>query len=365
MSRLSLAMIVKNEEDTLARVLGCVRNICDELIVVDTGSTDGTVEIAENLGACVYHFDWINDFSAARNEAFRHCNSEWIMWLDADDVLGEEAQHKILALKASLDERPEVDGIFTTYNTRYNEQNQCMVSIMRERILRNRPELTWEGVIHEVIMVPHENSLFREDIVVEHRPLPGAQERKSGRNLGILEKQVAAGNRSLRTLMYYGLELHAHGRFAEAIQFFKETLEADPAGQYRYDVIISILLSLRAMGDISGRFEEWCLKAIAFEPKRAEAYIQLGSLYYEKMQWEKAIPFFRLACGLRRPIWGMVSEPDYSWLPHDYLSLCYERVGEYEKALNEGLKALPGNNDRPRVLETLHRLIDRIGQTTH
>lgn len=87
MTKLTLCMIVKNEENSLGQCLGSVKEVVDETIVLDTGSTDKTVEIAQKLGAKVYYFEWCDDFSAARNEALKYVTGDWVLVLDADEVL--------------------------------------------------------------------------------------------------------------------------------------------------------------------------------------------------------------------------------------------------------------------------------------
>jgi glycosyltransferase involved in cell wall biosynthesis len=84
---ISLSMIVKNEEGTLGHCLQSVQGLVDEMIVVDTGSTDATIEIARRHGASVFSFPWGNDFAAARNESLRHCTCNWILILDADEAI--------------------------------------------------------------------------------------------------------------------------------------------------------------------------------------------------------------------------------------------------------------------------------------
>ena len=96
MATVSLCMIVKNEEAVLARCLESIKDAVDEIIIVDTGSTDHTKEIAEKYTDLVYDFPWINDFSAARNFSFSKASKDYIMWLDADDVVTEENQKKII-----------------------------------------------------------------------------------------------------------------------------------------------------------------------------------------------------------------------------------------------------------------------------
>ena len=86
--RVSLCVIVKNEEANLPECLGSAADLVDEMIVLDTGSTDGTREVAARSAACVFEFAWVDDFAAARNESLRHATGEWIFWLDADDRAG-------------------------------------------------------------------------------------------------------------------------------------------------------------------------------------------------------------------------------------------------------------------------------------
>ena len=101
MTTLSLAMIVRNEGATIERALGCARLFADEMIVVDTGSTDETVAKAEAMGAKVRHFRWVDDFAAARNYSFSQCAMDWILWLDGDDVISPRTRTAFSTSKAA------------------------------------------------------------------------------------------------------------------------------------------------------------------------------------------------------------------------------------------------------------------------
>src|SRR5690554_6641792 len=109
MYKISLCMIVKNEEEVLAQCLDSVKDICDEIIIADTGSTDRTKEIAGKYTDKIYDFEWIDDFSAARNFAFSKATMDYILWLDADDVLLGEDQEKLKKLKKEL--TADVDAV--------------------------------------------------------------------------------------------------------------------------------------------------------------------------------------------------------------------------------------------------------------
>ena len=102
MSTVSLAMIIKDEEAVLDRCLASIYECADEIIIVDTGSSDRSVEIAEKYTNQIYHYAWNDDFAAARNEAFSHAKMDYIMWMDADDVLPADEKEKLLALKQTL-----------------------------------------------------------------------------------------------------------------------------------------------------------------------------------------------------------------------------------------------------------------------
>src|SRR5438045_2840605 len=146
MPTLSLAMIVKNEGDTIERVLGSAKPFCDEMVVVDTGSTDDTAAKAQALGARVHHFTWIDDFAAARNFSFSQCTKDWIMWLDGDDVVTPDNQQRFLDLKHQvLDD--ELEAVFLRYVCPPFSQS-------RERIIRRALfglKLQWRGPLHECI----------------------------------------------------------------------------------------------------------------------------------------------------------------------------------------------------------------------
>ncbi len=102
----SLCMIVKNEEDNLPRCLESIKDIVDEIIIVDTGSTDKTVEIAKSYGAKVYYLKWNNNFSEARNESLKYATKDWILILDGDDELRAQYKENFkVLLNSNLDEK--------------------------------------------------------------------------------------------------------------------------------------------------------------------------------------------------------------------------------------------------------------------
>ena len=151
-SLLCLCMIVKNEAALLAGCLESVKGIVDEIVVVDTGSTDSTKEIAANYGAKIYDFPWQNDFAMARNESIKHCNSDWILYLDADERLNFGGN----TLRKLLENTPdEIGAILCTIESRHSTLTgeSELHRGAYPRIFRNYgyPSIRFEGRVHEQI----------------------------------------------------------------------------------------------------------------------------------------------------------------------------------------------------------------------
>ncbi|MFA6110695.1 MAG: glycosyltransferase, partial [Candidatus Latescibacterota bacterium] len=141
--RLSLCMIVRNEEARLARCLESARGAVDEIVVVDTGSTDRTVEIARGFGARLGHFPWCDDFAAARNASLNLATGDWILWLDADDLLPAEAHPRIRELIGQGRDR--------AYFFVLDDQGYENVSCLQLRLFPNLPGVRFEMPIHEQV----------------------------------------------------------------------------------------------------------------------------------------------------------------------------------------------------------------------
>ena len=224
MISVSLCMIVKNEEDVLERCLKSVAGLVDEIIIVDTGSTDRTREIATHFTNQIFDFPWQDDFSAARNEAFSHASMDYCMWLDADDVFLEEDQKAFLNLKETLD--PTVSVVMAPYHTGFDERGRVTFSYYRERLIKNRAGMCWVGAVHEVV-TPVGNVLYSDFAVTHRKTRPSDPDR----NLRIYQAQLAAGKQlEPRQQFYYGRELYYHHRWEEALDVFERFWKKARAG---------------------------------------------------------------------------------------------------------------------------------------
>src|SRR5271157_4332283 len=139
-------MIVKNEAQNLAPCINSVKEVVDEIIVVDTGSADHTKEVAKHLGAKVFDFPWRDDFSAARNESIRHATGDYILWLDADDRMDPSEVDKLRVLKRMLDPRKN-KAYCLVLNSQSPIDGETLFHHMR--IFPNIPGAAFEGRVHE------------------------------------------------------------------------------------------------------------------------------------------------------------------------------------------------------------------------
>ena len=147
--RISQCMIVKNEEKNIEKALSWGKGIVAEQIVVDTGSTDRTVEIAKAMGAQVYYFQWIDDFAAAKNFAIEKARYEWIALLDADEYFTEEDARKLPAAVWRAQEN-RCDGIATGW-IQLDDQGRITSADTQIRVFRNGPTVRYKRRIHEYL----------------------------------------------------------------------------------------------------------------------------------------------------------------------------------------------------------------------
>ena len=151
MISISLCMIVKNEEDTIARCLESVKDIVDEINIVDTGSTDQTKEVLKKYTDRIYDFEWAYDFAKARNYAFQQATKDYILWLDADDVLLQDDQVKLKELKGSLD--LTTDSVTMDYNLSADQHGKVLTRLKRNRLVKRTNQFQWIGAVHEYLEV--------------------------------------------------------------------------------------------------------------------------------------------------------------------------------------------------------------------
>ncbi len=226
--RVSLCMIVKNEEAHLATSLGSVGDLVDEIVVVDTGSTDATAAVAAHWHARVYPFTWVDSFAAARNESLRHATGDWIFWLDADEGLDAENQIKLRSLLAGL--KDENAAFVMRQRSTAGPGSKAAVVVDQVRLFRRLPEARWSYRVHEQILPALRRTgvdLRRSDVVIQHSGHEDAEmrRRKLDRDLRLLLLEKDECPEEPFILFNLGAVYQELDRPAEALPLLARSLE--------------------------------------------------------------------------------------------------------------------------------------------
>jgi len=363
---ISLCMIVKNEEDTLGNCLSSVAGIFDEINIIDTGSTDRTVEIAQKYTDRIFYFDWIYDFSAARNFSFSKATMEYIMWLDADDILLEENRKKLLNLKKTLPK--DIDYVVTPYNCTHDEQGNPLYVIKRERIVKRARNFKWTETIHESLDVSGKS--FYADIAIKHNHIKDEElhEIKMARNFEVLNIKKESGKPfSTRDMYYYARSLHELDRHEESIVWFKNLIDALPAGERpQVDAYTLLHKSYVALGQYESAL--MCLLGVeASYSGRAEFYCCLGEFFKDTVKdYETAIKYYKKAlnCKITNDMTSINMDFYYN-IPYSMLAGCYLGSGDYENAIlnyKAALKFSPYDEDVKALVLKLEKLVSILNK---
>lgn len=360
MTRLALAMIVKDAATTIEACLDSVLPFVDEVVIGYGGkSSDDTEEIVEAIRERyraeypdrifeTFPIQWEDDFAAARNLVWKriahrqpgmHLDdpADWAMWLDADDVLlnGEK-------IRAAI-ERAEEEGancISLPYHYDEDEFGNLTCTLARERIVRPPEAWHWGGAIGAV----HENlvldesipfiPMYVEDIVVRHQP-NRPREHKRNRNLDILDRELAKSepNPSQALLFYLGRENAVRGNLKEAFNHFNRYISRAERSDEAYQVAVMLSDVCRA----AGRWDEavhYAVRATKFQPQWPDALMMLARIAFDQQDWLSAIEWIKAASTKEVPVTGLIVDPkQYNFWPYYYLGFAQARLGHLDEAI--------------------------------
>lgn len=342
---LSVCLIAKDEAETIARVLRSAAPFADELIVVDTGSADETAALAAANGAIVEKFAWIDDFSAARNFAFSLAHSDYLMWLDADDVVPESSAAAISAAKAR--DFDGTDTLMLPYHLAFSADSRPTAATVRERIVRRCEQAKWVGAVHEVI-VPF-GKISSLDAPIEHKKI---REGIPGRNLRIYEKLLDNGRYlSVREKFYYARELCDNGRFSEAEPIFSALLAEMPVSSPDRGALYRGLAACRdRAADPIGALR-WLLAAGENGCPSAVTCYAIGERFFARGLYRAAADWFEAALREDCAPETFDSPVLHTLYPCLQLTVCFDRLGELERAAHWNERALSFAPDDPAALQ--------------
>lgn len=379
-NRISVCMIVKNEEAFLARCLESVRAIASQIVVVDTGSTDRTVQIARNHGAEIHTFTWCDDFSAARNASLIHARGDWILVLDADEDLLPESLPKVREVTSN----PQA---IAAYLRLVDVESEGEGGPGLPRLFRNIPGAHYRGRIHEesfssVIEISKPwgmQFLHSEAIILHHGYTPQVTENrgKIQRNLRLLQQAVAEPAVTplarANLLMNLGLETVRSGRTEDGIQHYNQALAlanqqlctgAKPAPEFRAALLQQLstyLIQLRRFPEVTALFASPLAKSL---PLTASDHYACGIANLETGTLAEAVAQFQQCIAKRgQPGCASVNRATLSPAPFHCLALCLARLGRKSEAVDVCTQALQQFQDEPALHVFRARLLHETGQS--
>jgi glycosyltransferase involved in cell wall biosynthesis/Flp pilus assembly protein TadD len=289
-ARLTLCMIVRNEEERLGNCLESAKDVVDEIVIIDTGSTDGTVDIARSYGAVLGTFEWCDDFSAARNQSLQLATGDWIMWLDADDLMPAEFHQPIRSLVAGPCDR----SYFFVLDDRGFESVSCL----QMRLFPNLEGITFEMPIHEQV-TPSLGRLGIDmqptDIRVVHTgyTTPEVVNQKKQRYLAIMERWLVKHPGDYIVRSHVALTYHTTGRGEEAIAAYRYILEqTECLADHNYVIYTTALLFLGRTYLKMQQVEDalhWIGKAHDFDPDYILSRFSMAEANLAAQKWTEAV----------------------------------------------------------------------------
>jgi pentatricopeptide repeat protein len=347
-SSVSLCMIVKDEEDFLSPCLHSARDVVDEIVLVDTGSTDATLEIAHSFKAKVFQHEWKEDFSDARNVSLKHATSDWILFLDADEILDQKSAQMLPEILY----RTEHFGFFFCI---YNVKENGFVSGRHYtvRLFRNQESIHFVGRIHEHISLM--GTLAYPGMSIYHFGYdldPETMKRKKERNARILKQALAAcGEDSVLRYHLAGVHLML-GEYEEAVEHATVGMELTEEFKEKnclYLVTLQVLINVYCKMGKWDEAEACCLKALEIRDDFIDALHTLARIYMIRNDCRKALLTYHRFLEKKRlidcePERGIFFRSLNSWgreaeVHNDLGGIFYEN-GNLDRAIEEARRAI-------------------------
>jgi len=342
---ISLCIITKNNEKTLRACLQSVENLVNERILVDTGSTDPTLKIAENFSCKIFHFKWNDNFSDAKNFALSKATNPWVLFLDADETISKKDHEKIKKLIEtnkflgfSLIQRSYTNGIggFNWTSTKDDEYKESKIAtgyIPRKmvRLFKNHTKIKFRGAIHDNVA----NSILKigqikdTNIPIHHFGYLNLSNNRKERTRYYINIEKKNYKNDFFQDCQIGTQLHEIGENEEAEKFLKKSIEKNSEFPYSWLELGIIMLEKRNFEQAKSSLHK--AESLIKEPM---IYNYLGVLYGMLKEYEKSIFY------LKRAISFLPNNADF----HYNLGLTYHKLGKNNEACEEMKKAIELNS---------------------
>jgi tetratricopeptide (TPR) repeat protein len=334
--KVSLCMIVKNEEAHLGPCLQSAAGLFDEIVIVDTGSTDRTKKIATEFGARVVDFPWVDSFSAARNEGLRHVRGKWIMWLDADDRIDQINRQRLAELFRSLGD--EKDAYSMKVRSVLDSANTSFRLLDQVRLFPSHSKVRWDYRVHEQTLpaVLRVGGRVRwTDVIIDHVGYQRitARQSKLERNLRLLELDNTDRPDDPFTLFNLGWTLLDLGKTEEALPRLKRSLEkSSPDSSIARKLYHLITLTHRQLGQ-KGQALVICREGLQKFPDDTELLVEEGLMLLDNREFIPAeTNLLQLVETKPGPYFGSVDDGMRGYRTRDVLARHYRDQGRLSEA---------------------------------
>jgi len=374
--RLSQCMIVKNEEHNIERALSWAKGYAFEQIVVDTGSTDRTVEIAESMGAKVYHFEWINDFSAAKNYAISLCTGNWIAILDADEWLTQTDVPKLVEIlkMCSNDVKFKHYDFIRTPLANLDDEGKPFHTMTQVRFIRNNRNIFYSGSIHESLNIESKNSeiLELDNVTILHTGYQQSVYKgtdKLDRNIEMISREVEKDPDNMQLKAYLADSIYEkpdEESKKKALAIYKEVTDSEQIvhAMLGRNAFIKIISSYILSGDIVIA-EEYTHRAIERMPEYIDFYALLNEIQFKTGRYSDAWDSIRMAEALFEKYGATQSNTiiDKPSLLFRALCLCAVKLEDAENAVKYATLALREDKMQVDLLGPLLGVLKHFSNT--
>lgn len=361
----SLCMIVKNEEKHLARCLDSVKELVDEMIVIDTGSEDKTVEIAKDFGAKVDYYSWDNNFSNARNYSLQQASGDWILLMDADDEFHKEDYDKFIEL---INTSTKDGHYFKTLSFAGEKKGNDVVLNLNLRLLRNNRKYHFIGAIHEQITRSDGTMDYKdfstEDIRIFHYGYltdVALEKNKRRRNISIIEEELKKDPQNSFHLFNLGNEYFALGDREKALELYDSAYRNfDYKVGFSSKLVIKRIMCLDEMGQY-GRALEAIEEGLKVYPNFTDLEFERGWIHFKNKRYTLAIDSFKKCIELGKPPMQLeFLEGCGTYRPYEALGEIYFQLEDYHKAFECYENVLKHNPYLQRPLYRIGSILNKL-----
>lgn len=357
--KIALAMIVKASDDEAVYLNQCLlyaQEHVDGIFITITGENKKVEQVCKEFKAKISKFEWVNDFSKARNFNFSQVPKEYdyIMWLDADDIIRVKGNLKEMLQKKLA------DCYTISYAYAFDEYKNPVVAHLKTQIVKNDGTFTWRGELHEDFKVNREIKIvYLKDFERLHMSSPAHFEEAKKRNIEVAKAQLKNNPKDPRSFWNMANSFKAIGKNKKALEYFQKFLLESKSDEEKY-------IAYQRMAEIfwqDKKTEEaiqTCRYMIGLKPEYPDGYYLLASILYGRQQYRKSAEYYLMGLSKKPPIYSIIvyNPRDYDFNPLMNLAKCYFNLSMPQQALT-CLKGCQKINPKDTRINTLIKEIEK------